>query len=225
MSIGSDILMRMFGCPRGLLGWLGGVILARTNRPHAAWVVGLLDVRQQDSVLEIGFGPGVAIELLVHKAHRVAGVDPSEVMLRQATQRNAAMISERRVELRQASADHLPFVDGSFNKVLAINSMQVWSEPLAGLREISRVLRGNGRLALAFTVHSGQRREGVTELVAAAGFSDCRMVEADQAFCLLPQRRRTPHGRDQYSRAQWISAAVRIIASNLANASEPTPSR
>jgi ubiquinone/menaquinone biosynthesis C-methylase UbiE len=167
------------------LGWLGGVILARTNRPHAAWVVGLLDVRQQDSVLEIGFGPGVAIELLVHKAHRVAGVDPSEVMLRQATQRNAAMISERRVELRQASADHLPFVDGSFNKVLAINSMQVWSEPLAGLREISRVLRGNGRLALAFTVHSGQRREGVTELVAAAGFSDCRMVEADQAFCLL----------------------------------------
>jgi SAM-dependent methyltransferase len=185
MSIGSDILMRMFGYPRGFLGWLGGVILARTNRRHAAWAVGLLDVRQQDSVLEIGFGPGVAIQLLVPKAHRVAGVDPSEVMLRQATQRNAATISERRVELRQAAADHLPFVDGSFNKVLAINSMQVWPEPLAGLREILRVLKGNGRLALAFTVCSGQQREGVSELVAAAGFSDCRMAETDRAFCLI----------------------------------------
>ena len=151
MSIGSDTLMRMFGRPRGLLGRLGGVILARVNRRHAAWVVGLLDVRQQDSVLEIGIGPGVAIEMLAARARRVAGIDPSPEMLRQATQRNATRISERRVELRQASADHLPFVDGSFNKVLAINSMQLWPDALAGLLEISRVIRHGGQLALAFT--------------------------------------------------------------------------
>ena len=36
MSIGSDTLMRMFGRPRGLLGLLGGVIMARVNRRHAA---------------------------------------------------------------------------------------------------------------------------------------------------------------------------------------------
>ncbi len=142
MSIGSDILTRMFGCPRGLLGRLGGVILARANRRHAAWVVGLLDIRQQDSVLEIGVGPGVAIAMLAARARRVAGIVPSREMLRQVTQRNAATSSERRVELRRASADHLPFVDGSFNKGLAINPMQLWPDALAGGCAKSRAFSG-----------------------------------------------------------------------------------
>ena len=127
-------------------------------------------------------------EMLAARARRVAGIDPSREMLRQATQRNAARISERHVELRQASADHLPFVDGSFNKVLAINSMQFWPDTLAGLREISRVLRHGGQVALAFTQYSGQSREGVTELIAAAGFSDCRIVDTEKAFCVLASR-------------------------------------
>jgi ubiquinone/menaquinone biosynthesis C-methylase UbiE len=185
MGIGSDILMRTFGRPSGVLGRLGGMILARTNRRYAAWVVDLLDVRQPDRVLEIGFGPGVAIQMLAARAAYVAGVDPSAEMLRQATRRNAAAISDGRVELRRCSADDMPFVDGNFDKALAINSMQLWPDKLAGLREVSRVLRHDGQIAMAFTAYSGQQREGVTELIAEAGFSDCRVVETEQAFCVL----------------------------------------
>ena len=185
MGIGSDILMRTFGRPSGVLGRLGGIILARTNRRYAAWVVDLLDVRQPDQVLEIGFGPGVAIQMLAARAAHVAGVDPSVEMLRQATRRNAAAISDGRVELRRCSADDMPFVDGNFDKALAINSMQLWPDKLAGLREVSRVLRHDGQIAMAFTAYSGQQREGVTELIAEAGFSDCRVVETEQAFCVL----------------------------------------
>ena len=177
--------MRTFGRPSGVLGRLGGVILARTNRRYAAWVVDLLDVQQSDRVLEIGFGPGVAIEMLAARAAHVAGVDPSAEMLRQATKRNATAIGEGRVELRRCSAEGLPFVDGNFDKALAINSMQLWPDAPAGLRELSRVLRHDGQIALAFTAYSGQQREGVTELIAEAGFSDCRVVETEQAFCVL----------------------------------------
>jgi ubiquinone/menaquinone biosynthesis C-methylase UbiE len=185
MGVGSSILIRTFGRPSGVLGRLGGVILARTNRRYAAWVVDLLGVRQPDHVLEIGFGPGVAIQMLAAGAAYVAGVDPSAEMLRQATRRNAAAISDGRVELRRCSADDMPFVDGNFDKALAINSMQLWPDKLAGLREVSRVLRHDGQIAMAFTAYSGQQREGVTELIAEAGFSDCRVVETEQAFCVL----------------------------------------
>jgi ubiquinone/menaquinone biosynthesis C-methylase UbiE len=185
MGIGSDIMMRTFGRPSGVLGRLGGMILARTNRRYAAWVVDLLDVRQPDRVLEIGFGPGVAIQMLAARAAYVAGVDPSAEMLRQATRRNAAAISDGRVELRRCSADDMPFVDGNFDKALAINSMQLWPDKLAGLREVSRVLRQGGQIAMAFTAYSGQQREGVAELIAEAGFGDCRVVETEQAFCVL----------------------------------------
>jgi ubiquinone/menaquinone biosynthesis C-methylase UbiE len=185
MSIGRHILMRMFGFPRGLMGRLGGVILARTNRRYAAWAVDLLALRQHDSVLEIGFGPGVGIELLAARAQRIAGADPSPEMLRQATKRNAAAIRQGRVELHQASAEQLPFPDACFDKALAINSMQLWSDVPTGLHELSRILRQGGRVALAFTTYSGQQREGIDQLLASAGFRDCRLAETSGAFCLL----------------------------------------
>lgn len=185
MSIGRTILMRMFGHPRGLLGRLGGVILARTNRRHAGWIVDLLDVRGEDRLLDVGCGPGVAVQVLADRARHVAGIDPSEVMLRQAMRRNSAVISRGRVELHQASADRMPFEAASFDKVLASNSMHLWPDASAGLRELSRVLRPAGQLALAFTTYSGQPRQGVPERIASAGFSDCRVIETDEAFCVL----------------------------------------
>ena len=81
-----ELLMRMFGRPKGVLGQLGGVIMARANRDAAAQVVEVLDVRPDDKVLEVGFGPGVAIQMLLHRvpAGSVAGVDQSQEMVRQA---------------------------------------------------------------------------------------------------------------------------------------------
>jgi SAM-dependent methyltransferase len=150
MSIGGSLLMRTFGVPRGLLGRLGGVVLARMNRRYVAWAVGLLAPQPQDRVLEIGFGPGVGIDLLAASAYHIAGADPSGEMLRQATKRNAAAISKGSVELCQASADRLPFPDDSFDKALAVNSMQLWPDKPAGLRELSsRSYSSQGRDSLA----------------------------------------------------------------------------
>jgi ubiquinone/menaquinone biosynthesis C-methylase UbiE len=72
--------MRAFGRPEGRLGKLGGVIMARTNQKIAARATELLDVRPDDQVLEVGFGPGVGIQPLADKvlSGRVAGLDPSE---------------------------------------------------------------------------------------------------------------------------------------------------
>ncbi len=117
------------------------------------------------------------------------GIDPSAEMLGQARQRNAAAIATGRIDLQQASADRLPYADGSFDMALAINSMQVWPDAMAGLQEIRRVLKSGGRVALAFTAHSGQRSEGVPDTVSAAGFVDCRPVQTNAAFCVLATRR------------------------------------
>jgi SAM-dependent methyltransferase len=156
--------------------------------PPCAWAVDLLDVQAADTVLEVGFGPGAAIQLLSGSARHVAGVDPSAEMLRQARKRNVEAIGDGRVDLRQGFADHLPFAAESFDKAMAINSMQVWPDASAGLLEIRRVLKPGGRAAPAFTAHSGQRKQGVPEMILAARFAECRLVEADQAFCVLATR-------------------------------------
>jgi ubiquinone/menaquinone biosynthesis C-methylase UbiE len=183
----SKLLMRMFGRPEGILGRLGGVIMARLNRDAAAQVIELLDVRPDDKVLEVGFGPGVAIQLLLHRvpAGSVAGVDQSQEMVRQAAVRNADALRSRRVDLRYGSVERLPFADEAFDKALAINSMQVWPDAALGLREIRRVLKHGGNVALCFTVNSGQPKEGVAESLAAAGFAQARIVDRSKLFCAI----------------------------------------
>jgi len=190
MSIAKRVLMRAFGRPQGVLGRLGGVIMARMNQEIAARAIELLDVQPSDRVLEIGFGPGVGIQLLagIVSSGLVAGVDDSEEMVEQARARNAKAIASGRVELRPASVERLPFDNDTFDKALSINSMQVWPDARAGLREILRVMRPHGRLALAFTRHSGQSKQGLTDVVTTAGFVDAHLVDLDGDFCVLATR-------------------------------------
>ena len=185
-----ELLMRMFGRPKGVLGRLGGVIMARVNRDAAVQVIEVLDVRPDDKVLEVGFGPGVAIQMLLHRvpAGSVAGVDQSQEMVRQAAARNADALRSRRADLRYGSVERLPFADETFDKALAINSMQAWPDARAGLREIRRVLKHGGNVALGFTVNSGQPKEGVAELLAAAGFAQPRIVDKSKLFCAIATR-------------------------------------
>jgi ubiquinone/menaquinone biosynthesis C-methylase UbiE len=127
MSVIQRIFMRMFGRPQGVLGRLGGIIMARMNQQCAAWVIDLLNIQSHERVLEVGFGPGVGIQLLARAASAgyVAGVDASEAMVEQATARNVQAIECGRVDLRHGSVERLLFADHTFDKALAMNSMQV----------------------------------------------------------------------------------------------------
>ena len=187
LGIVDGLLMQMFGRPKGLLGRLGGIILARTKRDFIQWVIPLLEVQPDSKVLEIGFGPGVAIQILAATASTgsVAGVDYSQEMVEQATTRNAKAIAVGIVQLHYGSVEKLPFADDTFDKALAINSMQVWSDKIAGLREIRRVMTGGGKIALAFTSAAGQSSTGLTEMLTAAGFIDAHLVKEEQGFCVL----------------------------------------
>jgi ubiquinone/menaquinone biosynthesis C-methylase UbiE len=155
-----------------------------SNRQRNGWVVSLLDVQPADQVLEIGFGPGVAIAALVRAgAGHVYGIDHSAVMLRQASRRNAAAIRAGRVTLIKASADQLPpAVDGPFDAILAVNSLGFWpglSERLADLR---RRLAPGGRLAIASqprcpgaTAATSRSAAGeIEDLLRSAGFTQMR---------------------------------------------------
>ena len=187
MSVARSILMRMFGRPQGILGRLGGIIMARTNQQCATWVIDLLGIQPNDSVLEVGFGPGVGIQLLARSVSGgyVAGVDSSEEMVQQAKARNMKAIESDRVDLRYGSVESLPFEGNTFTKALAINSMQVWPDAVAGLREMRRVIKAGGRIALGFTVYSGQPKDVLTEMLTVAAFTDAHVVETEGGFAAL----------------------------------------
>lgn len=139
-----------FAHPEGWVGRFVGMILALKNRERNAWTISMLNLEPNDQVLEIGFGPGQAIQEVAKLTPNgfVAGIDLSGVMVAQASRRNAAAIRSGRVLLQQGSESPLPFENDKFNKVFAVNSMQFWSNPIEGLQEVRRVLKPGGRVVI-----------------------------------------------------------------------------
>ena len=171
-----------FGHPRGIAGRVVGWVMAhrRSNRQRNRWVVSLLDVQPTDRVLEIGFGPGVAIAELAGRATRgqVYGIDHSEVMLRQAGRRNSAAIRAHRVHLAHACVDQLPSFDDPLDAILAVNSVGFWPDPVERLRQLRRLLRPGGRIALA----TQPRCPGATQTTTARAAQDLQDLLTQAGF-------------------------------------------
>ncbi len=178
-------LETQFGHPSGLIGWLVGQAMAIEHRELTQWATGLLELRPDDQVLEVGFGPGTAILRMSQVVTQglVAGVDLSQVMVEQARGRNAAAIQGGRVELRQGSAMALSYEAESFDKALVINSLHHWSSPSTGLKELWRVLKLGGLAAIVERPHEAKTEEAARQageqtmrLLQAAGFGEVKIV-------------------------------------------------
>ncbi|WP_432483883.1 class I SAM-dependent methyltransferase [Kineococcus esterisolvens] len=105
-------------------------------------------LRPGASLLDVGCGVGtLTADLAAHVAPgRVVGVDSSAEVLQAA--RSAAAGRGVHVELTVADAHALPFADGEFDVVHAHQVLQHLPDPVAALREMRRVCRPGGTVAV-----------------------------------------------------------------------------
>jgi SAM-dependent methyltransferase len=111
----------------------------------------LAGVRAGQRVLDVGCGPGALTAELVTRLGpaAVAGVDPSEPFVAAARARTPG------VNVLQASAEQLPFLDHAFDAALAQLVVHFMSDPIAGLAEMARVTRSDGVVAACVWDHGG----------------------------------------------------------------------
>lgn len=179
-------IVQQFEKPRGLLGVIVGLIMGvrPSNRLRSLRTVELLNIRPEDRILEIGFGPGLAIARAAElaTAGKVVGIDHSVLMLRQARRRNAATILAGHVELLLGSADALaPFTE-RFDKVFAVNVYMFWKDPVSALSGVRHVMKPGGVIALTLQPRNRGATgddaraagERMTASLRAAGFSEMR---------------------------------------------------
>lgn len=182
-----QFLRVQFGRPSGFIGNIAGCIMARTasNSERIAWTLSLLSIQPTDRILEVGFGPGIAIGRASDLARQglVAGIDHSDVMLLQAGKRNASAIREGRVMLKLGSASRVPDFPESFDKVFTINSIHFWNEPVACLTGLREKMKPGGRIAVtvqprsrgATTATTRSVGEEIVGQLSRAGFTECRL--------------------------------------------------
>jgi ubiquinone/menaquinone biosynthesis C-methylase UbiE len=190
-----------FAKPTGMMGKLVGHVMAMKNGDRSTWVFSLLDLKPGERVLEIGFGSGTDIARASNSAGFVAGIDHSDVMLQQATRRNAEAIGAGRVELRLGSASQLPYPDANFDKVFAINSAQFWKDSVKTLIEVGRVIKPGGWVYLAVQPRTKNATDettrqagiGLGKSLGAAGFeevhSEMHNARPVPTVCVLGQKK------------------------------------
>ena len=101
-------------------------------------------------VLDVASGTAaVAIELVRSDPERtVVGVDQSPEMLAAGRERVAHAGLGDRIELREARAEELPFADGEFDAVTFTYLLRYVDDVPATLRELVRVVRPGGTVAM-----------------------------------------------------------------------------
>ncbi|MGH3031154.1 MAG: class I SAM-dependent methyltransferase [Gaiellaceae bacterium] len=125
-------------------------LLSFGQDPHwRSFLVSRIEARPGDTVLDVATGTAaVAIELARRSGCRVVGVDQSAEMLAAARRRVRAAALESAIELREARAEELPFEDGPFDGLTVTYLLRYVDEPAATLRELARVVRPGGRIAM-----------------------------------------------------------------------------
>jgi cyclopropane fatty-acyl-phospholipid synthase-like methyltransferase len=134
----SKIVLSQLAKPDGFYGEIVASCLSTTFESVNRWAVDLMQVRPNETVLEIGFGTGHAIQELVNRtqASHVIGIDSASLMVQKATQLNQKAIQSGKVQLLKADVADLPAFTHKFDHVLAVNSVMYWPQ-----HKLSRILK------------------------------------------------------------------------------------
>jgi SAM-dependent methyltransferase len=186
-----ELIARQSRKPSGWLGEIVARVMAFDTAHANRIVVERLAVEAGEAVLEIGCGHGRTLARVARTpCSFLAGIDPSEVMVRLARRRLRRWIEAGRAEISLAASSALPYPDARFDAALAVHVLYFWKDPIGDLREIRRVLRPGGRLLLGYrprdaealaalpsTIYALRSVHETEGLLGKAGFAAIRSTE------------------------------------------------
>lgn len=138
-----------------------------------------LAVNASDRALDVACGPGIVSCALAARAKHVTGVDLVPAMLDQAAKLQHEKHLEN-IEWKLGNAARLEFADSSFSLVVTRYSFHHLLDPALALREMARVCRPGGRVAVADVTPAPNKLAAYDELELLRDESHTRALALDQ---------------------------------------------
>jgi len=130
--------------------------MEKGHRPVGEQAIAQMALKTDARVLDVGCGSGWASRLLAERVPNghVVGIDISDEMVQLASSSSTAFPN---VEFKVASAEALPFSDNEFTAAFSMESIYYYSNMLAALREIHRVLSNSGEFVTVIDLYLENR--------------------------------------------------------------------
>jgi len=183
-----------FELPRGFAGRVTLMFMNLGHKSIYESVAKLLELRPEDSLLEIACGNGHFIKNYASHVHSVAGLDLSELCIKLATKKNKKRIVAGSAEFVQGEATQLPWKDNKFSATTSMASFMMFPKPVESLKEMYRVLRPGGRVVVCIEWNAEDEKDhsknikkygmhlytenDVRNMLKEAGFSDIAITYA-----------------------------------------------
>ena len=165
--------------------WLGRFMAKTMNRSHdhlTDWGLGHVEIGKQSIILDVGCGGGRTVGKLANAADAgtVYGVDYAQGSLAESRNYNRGLIADGRVHIEHATVSKLPFSDGMFDLVTAIETQYYWPNLPQDMREIRRVLKPGGKLLVIAENYKGSRLDWLEGPMMRILLGSSRLGPADQ---------------------------------------------
>jgi ubiquinone/menaquinone biosynthesis C-methylase UbiE len=158
----------------------------RGNRKINARAHDLLDPKDGSHVLDLGFGGGLGLDMLLRRGAQVTGIDRAPDMVAAAIAHHPDAIASGRLAVMEGDVTALPLPADSVDGVVTINTVYFWPDLAQALGELGRVLSPGGTLVIGIrdgSVMNNVDREIFTirapdeikASVADAGFEDVQI--------------------------------------------------
>ena len=206
-------------CPQGRMGRAMLKFMNLCHAPLTNWGLKLVDIQDGWTMLDIGCGGGATLQRLLKRSKaagkrgqnqtclsfaereqarpkvkdaQVYGIDISEESVAKAKKVNAKVL-DKQVFVTQGSAEKLPFEDGKFDLVTAVETVYFWPNLPKCLQEVHRVLKQGGKFAIMVEVVDGDSMwTNVVEGMTAYSPEELKTMLDDAGFIQTEIHRMKP---------------------------------
>jgi ubiquinone/menaquinone biosynthesis C-methylase UbiE len=136
-----------------------------TNQKLYDFVLEQLELNDDDSILEIGFGNGKTIPMFFAKNATIHyyGLDFSEIMCTEAIANTKDL--GKSISITCEDAMHMSYSNDFFDSIVTLNTVYFWQDLTLQLAELKRILRKGGKLIIGYRPKSSMEKLPFTQEV------------------------------------------------------------